>query len=182
MKFNCTNHLSQEHKRILRAIYVLEAMAERARTGRIPEAGDVEKLLNFFKGFADEHHQGKEESVLFPAFNRASDAVTAAPLRHMMFEHEQERSLVSGLEDSLRTRRNTEFAYYAGRLADQLSNHIYKEENILFDLVERTISPETDGVLTLEMIACDEALTSGKYDAFVQIVNDLEWKYLGKAA
>src|SRR5262245_15781185 len=131
MSLRCTDHLIQEHRLILRCVYVLEAMAEQASTAKMPATEDVDKLLDFLKRFADDHHQGKEETVLFPCLRQASEGPISA-LQMMMFEHEQERSLVEGLEDALRTHRHEDFAYFGGRLAEILSNHIYKEDNILF--------------------------------------------------
>jgi hemerythrin-like domain-containing protein len=160
---------------------VLQAMAEQALAGKMPEDEDVDKLLDFLKRFADDHHQGKEEAVLFPCLRAATEGPSNA-LRMMMFEHEQERSLVSGLEDALRTHKNEDFAYYGGRLAEILSTHIYKEDNILFTLVERTISKDADARVVREMLAYDESLPPATREQMNRVVNDLEWKYLGKAA
>src|SRR5262245_59155062 len=119
MSLRCTDHLVQEHRLILRSVYVLQAMAEQAGKGLMPDHEDVDKLLQFLKRFADDHHQGKEEAVLFPCLREASEGPNNA-LRRMMCEHEQERSLVGGLEDALHTQKNEDFAYYAGRLAEIL--------------------------------------------------------------
>jgi len=156
-------------------------MADQASAGKMPAEEDVNKLLDFLKRFADDHHQGKEEAVLFPCLREANAGPSNA-LRMMMFEHEQERSLVLGLEDALRTRKNEDFAYYGGRLAEILSTHIYKEDNILFTLVERTISKEVDDRVLREMTAYDESLPTATREEMNRVVNDLEWKYLGKAA
>jgi hemerythrin-like domain-containing protein len=181
MALRCTDHLIQEHRLILRAVYVLKAMADQAEDLKIPEAQDVE-LLHFFRRFADDHHQAKEESVLFPALRNCDLPNTSGPLGQMMFEHEQERSLIEGLEDSLRTRNHSDFAHYGHRMAEVLSNHIYKEDNILFDLVEKAIAKETDERIVEEMMRFDESLLPDKYDELAHTVNQLEWKYLGKAA
>lgn len=181
MSLSCIDHLIQEHRLILRSVYVLQAMAEQAHTGKMPADEDVDKLLDFLKRFADDHHQGKEEAVLFPCLRQATTGPSNA-LRMMMFEHEQERSLVRGLEDATRTHKNEDFAYYGGRLAEILSTHIHKEDHILFTLVERTISKDTDAQVTQEMSAYDESLPPATREEMNRIVNDLEWKYLGKAA
>jgi hemerythrin-like domain-containing protein len=181
MKLKCTNHLAREHKLILRAVYVLQAMADRAIAGALPVPADVEKLLWFFNRFGDKHHQGKEEAVLFRALKRLNGP-TSRPLHLMMSEHERERTLLLSLEDALRTRNCAAFADNAYSLAQLLSNHIHKEDNIFFDLVERVVSTDIDIQITLGMVECDELLTQEKYCEFTRTVNDLEWKYLGKAA
>jgi len=70
---------------------------ERDQPVEADEADDIETILRFLRVFADDHHQAKEESALFPELRRTS-AGNQGPLRQMTFEHDQERSLVEGLE------------------------------------------------------------------------------------
>jgi hemerythrin-like domain-containing protein len=182
MALKCVDSLIQEHRLILRAVYVLEAMADRAKNRQMPAEIDVDRLLLFFRRFADAHHQAKEECVLFPALRRKPDTPAEGALHRMMFEHEQERSLIEGLEDALRTRKDSDFSYYGRRLADILGNHIYKEDRILFALVERSITTDDDAVLADEMAAFDRDLQSGSHEEMHRLVTDLERKYLGRAA
>src|SRR5262245_32239712 len=97
----CTDHLVKDHKVILRALNVLEAIAKRVEDNQPVASEDVETILRFLRAFADDYHQAKEESALFPELMRTS-AANKGPLRHMIFEHDQERSLVGGLEDAMR--------------------------------------------------------------------------------
>jgi hemerythrin-like domain-containing protein len=182
MALRCTDHLIQEHRIILRATFVLLAMADRAKENRMPDAEDIESLLNFFRRFADDHHQCKEETVLFPELRNTAAGKTKGPLGQMMFEHDQERSLVEGLENALRTKHAADFSYYGERLAEILGTHIYKENNILFDLVEKTITKEADSRLSQDMEKFDLSMHPGVYEGLTHEVTRLEWKYLGKAA
>jgi hemerythrin-like domain-containing protein len=182
MALRCIDHLIKEHRLILRAVCVLEAMAEQARNGNIPPASDVDRLLDFFHRFADEHHQGKEEAVLFPSLRKHGNGGTQAELHQMAFEHEQERSLVTGLEDALKTLRSSDFAYYGNRMAEVLGHHIYKEDNVLFALVERKLPKHVDSEVLREMMVFDNALTPGLRNEFIHNITELERRYVGKAA
>ncbi len=182
MSLGCIDHLLREHRLILRAVYVVKSMAEQAEEQKLPEPDDVEALLSFFRLFADEHHQTKEESILFPSLRTATAGKTNAPLDQMVFEHEQERSLIQGLEDALRTRKHSDFAYFGNRLADVLGNHIYKEDHILFDLVERTLSAPQDCEVVRQMEEFDRTLPPKLLQEWGQTINRLEWKYLNKVA
>jgi len=171
----CTELLMQDHKVILRCLHVLEQVAVCAEKGEPLEHEDVSILLRFLREFADEHHQAKEESALFPELRHAS-AAQDGPLRQMLFEHDQERSLVGGLEDSLFAKRGADFAHFANRLTALLRNHIYKEDNILFDIVDRSLSPEQDEKVVAEF---------NKFQinpSFLADLRRLEWKYLRKVA
>jgi hemerythrin-like domain-containing protein len=88
----CTDLLRQDHKIILRSLDVLQCIVGGGNPERIDQ-NDTTTLLRFLRVFADEHHHMKKESVLFPEVTRAIQA-EAGPLRHLLFEHTQERSLV----------------------------------------------------------------------------------------
>jgi hemerythrin-like domain-containing protein len=177
----CTDLLIKDHKVILRSLEILDAMAAQVEAGKRIHEEDVESILHFLRLFADDHHQGKEESALFPAMLRTSND-SSNPLRHMFFEHDQERSLVTGLEDALRRDIGTDFVHHAGRLCALLRNHIYKEENILFPLVESTLSASQDEQVSAEFDRYDKAVQEEVWINLFKVLRALEWKYLGKAA
>jgi len=110
---------------------------------------DAATLLRFLRMFADEHHHLKEEGVLFPEVMRTSEA-QGGPLRHLLFEHSQERSLVDGLEDALHIGKSSDFVLFANRLTDRVRNHIQKEDGILFPIIEVLISSQLDEKVSSE--------------------------------
>ena len=171
----CTDHLRQEHKVILRALYVLEQMALCVENHETVSIEDVEALLRFLRRFADDHHQTKEESALFPELRRSSADQNAA-LRQMLFEHDQERSLVYALEEALYTRRGPEFIHFANAFVALIRSHIRKEDGILFDIVERSLSTEQDQKVLAEF---EKFLINP--DCLADL-HRLEWKYMRKVA
>ena len=171
----CTDLLIQDHKVILRCLIVLQQIATCVEHGESLPSEDIAALLRFLRIFADEHHQMKEESALFPELRRAS-STQEGPLHQMLFEHDQERSLVEGLEDALYTKKAMEFVQFANRLTALIRNHIYKEDNILFDIVEGALSTEQDEKVVVEF---------NKFEinpSFLDDLRRLEWKYLQKVA
>ena len=104
---------------------------------------------------------------------RTSEA-QGGPLRHLLFEHNQERSLVGGLEDALHTGKSSDFVFFANRLTDRVRNHMQKEEAILFPILEVLISSQLDENVSseFEKIRLDPALLDD--------LRRLEWKYLSK--
>jgi hemerythrin-like domain-containing protein len=171
----CTDLLLQDHKLMLRGLDILEAMAAKVKQDELVEPADVEIILRFLRVFGDEHHQAKEESALFPVLMRTA-SLQQRPLRQMLFEHDQERSLVEGLEDALKSRKGLDFVHYANRLTALLRNHIYKEDHILFDVVDKSLSEKQDEEVVTEF---------RKFDAPLELCNELhrlEWAYLRKTA
>jgi hemerythrin-like domain-containing protein len=175
----CTDLLFQDHIIILRALDILDRMAADMEKGEPIDPVDIKDVLRFLRVFGDEHHQAKEESVLFPALLGVA-RLQQAPLRHMLFEHDQERSLIEGLEDALKTKKGPDFCHYAGRLSGLLRNHIDKENNILFDIVEKSLSKEQHDHVAAEFEKFDLGWENR------EMLNDnlhrLERKYLGMAA
>jgi hemerythrin-like domain-containing protein len=171
----CTDLLMQEHKVILRCLYVLEEMGCCIEKGKYVAQDDVNSVIAFLREFADEHHQTMEESALFPELMRTSAAQEPA-LRHMLFEHDQERSLVEALQDALLTKKGMDFVHFACRLVDLLRNHIRKEDTILFQIVERHLLPEQDEKISAEFAKFQVS------ERFLIKLRELEWEYLRKVA
>ena len=146
----CTDILMEEHTIILRALEVLEQMAARAQKNEPVEPADVETLISFLRVFADDNHQTKEESALFPELMRTAHA-NRGRLRQMTFEHDQERSMVEGLEDALRTKKGPDFVHFATCLVLMLRDHIHKEDTILFKIARWSLSTEQDEQITSEL-------------------------------
>jgi hemerythrin-like domain-containing protein len=171
----CTDLLDKDHKIILRAVDVLERMADEVKEGHSLDPRDVESVVRFLKEFEDEHHQTKEESALFPILLKTSGA-PPAKLAQILFEHDQERSLVEGLHEALKTRHGQDFVHFANRLTQLLRSHIYKEEFGLFGWVEIVLSDEEDRRVVEEFSRFDEAFTSG--NELLEKLQSLEDKYL----
>jgi hemerythrin-like domain-containing protein len=174
-RMKCTDLLIQDHKAILRALDVLEHMARRMDEKEAVEWEDVDAILRFLQKFADDNHQAKEESALFPELLSTCCNQDRA-LRQMLFEHDQERSLTEALEDALHTRRPDQFVIFARRFVGLLRNHIDKEDHILFEIVDRSLSKEQDEKVVSEFK--NFAISRDLFDG----LRRLEWKYLRKAA
>ena len=153
----CTDLLEKDHQIILRAVDVLEQMADEVKKGYPVDPRDVEFVVRFLKEFEDEHHQTKEESALFPILLKASGAQQVR-LGQMRFQHDQERSLVEGLEEALKTQHGQDFVHFANRLIELLRAHLYKEESELFGLTELILSDEEDRRVVEEFCKFDEEL------------------------
>jgi hemerythrin-like domain-containing protein len=173
--------LMNEHKYILRALNILEQMALEVERGEAIDDTDTEYLLQFLRTFADGHHQGKEECVLFPAMLEG-DRSDYPKLCQMIFEHDQERSLVEGLEDAVRTKKGKDFVYYARRLVNILRTHIYKEDHILFGLADAAFSAEEDERVARNLADYERSWQDTVLSGQLKRLNALEWRYLGKAA
>jgi hemerythrin-like domain-containing protein len=176
-----TKFLMQEHKVILRALDVLDSMATSAATEGAVDEGDVGKILNFLRWFADAHHQAKEETILFPALRHAAVAQSRS-VEHMMLEHEQERSLIEKIETAIRMARIREFLSCVEKLSSTLRNHIYKEDQILFEVTREALNTDADDDVAARLDRFETAVDKEILAAKLAELRSLEWKYMRRAS
>jgi hemerythrin-like domain-containing protein len=136
-----TQLLMEEHEIILRGLRVLEALAARAARGAEVSPEAVNGVIDFLSGFADAHHHEKEEGILFPALEEAGLPHDAGPVGVMLAEHEQGRRLITALREAASPPDAT-FARAAYAYAALLSQHIEKENQVLFRIAEQAIPRE----------------------------------------
>ena len=176
-----TKFLMQEHKLILRAVDVLDNMAIWAEKNGSVDEVDIDNLLEFLRWFADAHHQAKEETILFPALKRAA-AAQERPVEHMMLEHEQERALIEQIEAAVRMARMPEFLSCVSRLSSTLRNHIYKEDDILFEFTKTALNPAVDDGVVAQLERFDTDLDKEILAEKISGLRALEWKYLRRTS
>src|SRR5215475_15307572 len=178
----CIDILTNDHKTMLRAADVLGAMSEGAEDKGHFSPEDVERILRILRLFGDDYVQAKEEGALFPVFSNLCDFSQYAAVRNMVLEHERDRSLIEGMEDAIRRSSAYQFAEYSSRLAVFLRTHVYKEEDLLFDTINRSLTPD-DVARVVPEFADDASEFQRLHDQ--EVMHDLrvlEWKYLRKVA
>jgi hemerythrin-like domain-containing protein len=139
-----TKLLMLDHEVILQALQILQAMNDAIREGKNVNAEDIRSLLTFLREFADGCHHVKEEAIFFPALMQAGFAGDDGPLRAMNLEHERGRTLVAAMEHAISRDTNTDFLMYSSRYVDLLSEHIDKEDRIVFERADEILSDDED--------------------------------------
>jgi len=140
------DELRAEHQVILRVIEILKRLVGRFREGGAFERAAFGRCVEFFRLFADACHHAKEEDLLFPALESRGIPREGGPIGVMLEEHRQARALTKEMGDSLDAlaqgdaAADSRFAAAADRYADLLMNHIFKEDNVLFNMGDRVLS------------------------------------------
>jgi hemerythrin-like domain-containing protein len=168
----CLEIIIQDHTTLRRSVSVLDGMVKMMEEGARIEIADVAALLTFLRRFGDEYHQRMEEQVLFPAL--LSGVPVESPLRAMLSEHVEERTLVSRIEDALRFKMGKEFVSSSHQLSLLLRNHFDKEDAVLGDVAEKCLSKEQDEAVAAELIKHQPPAEA--HPNFSR----LEWKYTSK--
>ena len=143
----CTELVIEDHSILCRGLNILDAMIRKLEAGERIEIADVIGILKFIRVYGSEYHQDTEEKILFPALLRAAPQATS--VRHLLLDHNEQRSLVSAADNALRSRRAAEFVGCSRRLAILLRNDFQSEEIALRE-VEGSLSREDDNFITAE--------------------------------
>jgi hemerythrin-like domain-containing protein len=142
-----TEILRREHDAIRRMLDVAEELAHRLRQDESVAPEMLGELNEFFQLFADRCHHAKEEELLFPLLEQKGIPRAGGPIGVMLAEHEEGRALVRGMVESADAYGRGEktagrrWAEAARQYSDLLSQHILKENNVLFGMAERVLSP-----------------------------------------
>ena len=143
-----TQILSSEHRVIEQVIAALDAAAGRLDAGAVVRPGFFVDATRFIRDFADGHHHGKEEGVLFEAMARNGMAIDAGPIGMMRYEHARARELTAGLGNAADRLAAGDagaavtVADYARAYGELLTQHISKEDYILFPMAAHAIPLE----------------------------------------
>lgn len=119
--------------------------------------GNWSACAEHFARFRDTigHHFAMEETVLFPAFERAT-GMTSGPTQVMRGEHEQMRGLLELMNAGLNRHDRQAFLGHAETLLILMQQHNLKEENVLYPMADRSLRAEA-GALVERMRAVETA-------------------------
>ena len=141
-----TTILKEEHNVIELVLTMLESVVAGVRQGESVPAEFARWSIGFFRQFADGCHHHKEEEALFPLLISRGLPKEGGPVGVMLAEHEQGRRLIREMETA--TEENPvnaqRFVAAAEQYAALLRQHIWKENNVLFPMADRLLSPADD--------------------------------------
>ncbi|MDZ7270990.1 MAG: hemerythrin domain-containing protein [candidate division KSB1 bacterium] len=173
-----TQTLMEEHRIILMVVEQAELEAERiVRTANVDHAR-VEQMVDFFRNFADRCHHRKEEEHLFKLLSAKPSA--RGPVVVMLQEHEMGRGFLRSAQEGLRAwgQGNSAAARQVAKAlrdyAELLRFHIAKEEQVLFPLAERILTPSEEGELatTFERVE-EEEIGQGVHERYHGLAQEL---------
>ena len=178
-----TEDLKHEHEAVLVALQILDkvAAAFAAKDDRSP--AQLDQLIDFFKGFVDRCHHGKEEDVLFPELERRGVPRDGGPIGVMLSEHEIGRGYVRAIAAGLARAESDATAsvtilknVHAYR--QMLEAHIHKENTVLFPMADRLV-PEDVAVRLYEQFDEIERdrVGEGKHEAYHEMLHALKSLY-----
>jgi len=176
--------LVAEHNAVLLAIEILNKIGIKLVAEAAQVSGDLEQLIDFFRGFVDRCHHGKEEDVLFPELEKRGVPREGGPIGVMLAEHDMGRRHIREISEALARLRGGDakaagdIRKNAGEYRDLLRGHIDKENNVLYPIADRLLNKDDDASMfeRFEEIERDR-VGAGKHEAYHDMLHRLKEAY-----
>ena len=176
----------KEHENILKLIEIVKNACCQILDGGEVNTDDFEKMILFARNYADKHHHGKEELILFSKMTEHLGAIAEKLVNFgMLVEHDLGRLHMSELETSLNNYKEDPKTIYklgiiagATGYANLLTRHIDKENNAVFTYAERNLPSEVlESVDNLVRDFEKEAEEKKVHETYLGILEELSKKY-----
>lgn len=153
--------LVAEHEMIERAMEVLKTNLGKVASGQYNKI-QTARAIDFLLEFGDKIHNIKEEKFLFPRMNDRGAPTEGGPIGVMIMEHELERNLLVKMQMALGTLQTATEDKKSAFVKEGLeyliirAEHIWKENDILFNLARKILTEEDSAYLLEEFKRSDQ--------------------------
>ncbi len=157
--------LVDEHKLIKRLVAqippIIESLDLETEEGRRRVLNGVD----FIRNYADSYHHAKEEDLLFKYFDEDAEIIQA-----MHEDHRNARSRVKSIVEGGESRNRDAVIENLGAYRELLTDHIRKEDDILYPWMDRNITTTQVGKLFSSFSEVDERFgdAPARYEEFVR--------------
>lgn len=177
-----THDLLQEHGGIMLMLKILEQIAIKLKNGEEIEKEHLIKIVEFLRNFADKCHHGKEEGILFPILSKIE--LNKQIVNELLGEHKTGRDFIRGIAESLEDYEagnadSYHIAVNAQGYVRLLTEHIKKENMILFPLADKQISEEEQVEIEDRFESLErDVIGVGKHEEYHGWLDELKAIYL----
>lgn len=180
-----TGGLKQEHEAIKSLLQVLDKICGELDSGENVGPEYLDKMLEFFKVFADVYHHGKEENLLFRAIENFGAPEDKAQVHVMLIDHRIEHDYVESMNKAV-----SDYKQDAGDASDRfvengrsyiipINQHIEKEDSAVYPIADECLPKEAQLKLVnkLETVERD-VIGIGEHKKLHKLLYNLEEAYL----
>lgn len=175
-----------EHANIRRMLKIIREVSYRVMTLGEFDTEDVTRIIDFVRTYADQHHHGKEEDILFETMNKEIEKLAkSGAITGMYIEHDSGRLFIANLGKGLQAynegsdEARLDIIANAICYADLLDRHIEKENTAMYKFAENMLDDSSKSYIEE---ACskveEEATSSGLQERYLALLEELEDKYL----
>ena len=125
--------------------------------------------VDFIRSYADRFHHAKEEDILFKHFDEGQEII-----RVMLADHTAGRNHVQGMLAAVDTRDTAKLAEHLLGYRELLSEHIKKEDEILYPWMDRQLSPAHLDELAQEFRRAEGSFAPDMAERFTRFIEGVE--------
>ncbi len=156
--------LVDEHVLIKRLLALILAVSENIDVDLEEDRQLILDVVDFIRTYADKFHHAKEEEILFKYFDENLDI-----LKVIHEDHESARSHVKTVVEAVDNRDKNTVVNHLNAYKELLTEHIKKEDEILYPWMDRNLSTQEVGELFSKFADVDRQYEDvpEKYEIFV---------------
>lgn len=180
---NAIEIMMEEHKNIKLMLKVVRKVSLNVLKGEEVDFEEFNKIIDFIRNYADKHHHQKEEDYLFNKMVDEMGTIAEKLVNQgMLVEHDLGRlyvkNLVIALEELKSGNEEAKLDIIANAIgyANHLSQHIHKEDNIVYKFAERELKSDTLNIIDKECEVFENDNEDEKIK-YLNILKDLSEKY-----
>lgn len=140
--------LLNEHDNILKFIEIVNRFSIEIMNGKEVDIKKFREFIDFARNYADKHHHGKEELILFRIMVEELGGAAEKLVKHgMLVEHDLGRLYIMTLEEALNNYENSpsdeskvQIIANSIEYGNHLKRHIDKENNAVYTFAQRHLS------------------------------------------
>lgn len=180
-----TQVLIDEHSGVMVILKVLEKLNLQINQNSQFNIDHVDEIIEFFQVFVDKCHHSKEEINLFPSIEALGTDSDRKLIKEAIDDHENARIYVSEIKDSIdaykagNKEKIKEFSKKSTSYISLLTQHIQKENTVIFIRADELISTEEQNEMILEFEEIEkDVIGVGRHEEFHMMIDELKKIYL----
>lgn len=182
---NSIELMMEEHQYILRMLEVVRKACYKILHGEDIDYEDFDLMIDFIRSYADAHHHGKEEKLLFQEMVTHLGSLGNKLITHgMLVEHDSGRLFIQELKEALDRVKNGDEESKLDVIANAISythllqRHISKEDTVVYLFAQKQLSPEIISKVNSDTVEFEKAANEkGTQTYYQNLVETLEKKY-----
>lgn len=180
-----TQVLINEHSGLMVILKVLEKINLQINQNSQFNIDHVDEIIEFFQVFVDKCHHSKEEIYLFPSIETLGSDSDRELIKEALDDHKDARVFVSGMKKSIDSYREgnkeeiEEFSKKATSYISLLTQHIQKENTVIFMRADELISGDEQNEMVLEFEEIEKDIIGvGRHEEFHMMIDEFKKIYL----
>lgn len=173
--------LMDEHANILRMLNLLEIHSIKFMNDKNTDTRFYDDFIDFTRNYADDHHHGKEELILFQYMvDKLGPTAIKLVTNGMLVEHDLGRFYIKTLETSLLEYRENptdelrlNILMAAMAYANLLKRHVDKENDLVYPFAARMLAESDMAEVELQSIEYENT-HSARREHYIGMLNRLE--------